>query len=107
MLSFEMSAIDVVLSVAILVLLLLFVTQRKSQSQFESQMKKSPKDDTLEEPEVKDGISAENRLDKQSAEGFQGCVHQLGHLRSMPKNTAVPAECFGCPKVLRCMFNDE
>jgi hypothetical protein len=107
MLSFEMSAIDVVLSVAILVLLLLFVTQRKSQSQFESQMRKFPKDDTSEEPEVKDRISAENRLDKQSAGGFQGCVHQFGHLRSMPKNTAVPAECFGCPKVLRCMFNDE
>jgi hypothetical protein len=107
MLSFEISAIDVVLSVAILVLLLLFVTQRKSQLQFESQPRRLPKNVKSEESEANDRIFAEHRLDKQTAEGFQGCVHQFGHLRNMPKNTAVPAECFGCPKVLRCMFENE
>jgi hypothetical protein len=107
MLSFEMSAIDVVLSVAILILLLLFVTQRKSQSQFESQMRRPAEDETSEESEARMRISVQDHLDEQSAERFRGCVHQFGHLRSMPKNTAVPAECFGCPKVLRCMFKNE
>ncbi len=107
MLSFEISAIDVVLSVAVLVLLLLFVTQTKSQLQFESQPRRLLEDKTLEESEAKERIFAEHRLDKQTAEGFQGCVHQFGHLRNMPKNTAIPAECFDCPKVLRCMFDNE
>ena len=50
--------------------------------------------------------AAEDSIKKQSAEGFQKCVHQFGYLKDMPKNTPIPDECFGCPKVLRCMFPD-
>ena len=107
MLSFEISAIDVVLMVVMLVLLLLFVTQRKNQSVGEPRLGINPQERLLEEPEVKEETSAENRLDKQSVDGFRGCVHQFGHLRSMPRNIAVPDECFGCPKVMRCMFKNE
>ena len=58
------------------------------------------------EPKETRETITENRFKKQSAEGFQKCVHQFGYLEDMPKNTPIPDECFGCPKVLRCMFPD-
>ncbi len=35
--------------------------------------------------------------------GFEGCPHKFGHLRSLPKNTSIPSECFGCPKIVDCL----
>lgn len=107
MLSFEISAIDVVLMVAMLILLVLFVTQRKSQSMAEPRLSINPQQKLSEEPEVKKEITVEDRLDKPSANNFRGCIHQFGHLKGMSENTPIPDECFGCPKVLRCMFRNE
>ena len=56
------------------------------------------------EPKETGETITENRLKKQSAEGFQNCVHQFGYLKDMPKNTPIPDECFGCPMVMRCLF---
>lgn len=35
---------------------------------------------------------------------FEGCPHKFGHLRSLPKNTPIPDECFGCPQILECLM---
>jgi hypothetical protein len=40
----------------------------------------------------------------QSSTGFQNCIHQFGYLKDHPKDTPVPDECFGCPKILHCLF---
>ena len=104
MLSFEISAMDVVLLVAMLVLLLLFVSQRRGQTAAEPRLNADHQEKFLVEPEATVETAVRNHLKKQAAEGFQKCVHQFGYLKDMPKNTPIPDECFGCPKVLRCMF---
>jgi len=105
MLSFEISAIDVVLMVVMLVLFLLFIAQRRSQPMAEPQLNIDDQEKhTLEETKAAEENMTEDSLKKHSAEGFQKCVHEFGYLRDMPKNTPIPDECFGCPKVLRCMF---
>jgi hypothetical protein len=104
MLSFEVSAMDVVLLVAMLVLLLLFITQKRNQPVAKIRLKTGHPEEVLEEPKKTGETATENPLKKQSTDGFQKCVHQFGYLRNMPKNTSIPDECFGCPKVLRCMF---
>jgi len=35
---------------------------------------------------------------------FEGCAHKFGYLRSLPKNTPIPDECFGCPQILECLM---
>jgi len=107
MLSFEVSAIDVVLLVAMLVLLLLFITQKRSQSVAEPRLSADHQERLFGGPKKMEETAAEDSMKKQSAKGFQKCVHQFGYLRNMPKNTPIPDECFGCPKVLRCMFPNE
>lgn len=38
---------------------------------------------------------------------FEGCPHKFGYLRTLPKNTPIPDECFGCPKILECLGPSE
>lgn len=34
---------------------------------------------------------------------FEGCPHEFGHLRNLPKNAPIPDECFGCSQILECL----
>jgi hypothetical protein len=34
------------------------------------------------------------------------CLHQFGYLRTFPKNSPIPDECFGCPKIVECLINN-
>jgi len=31
------------------------------------------------------------------------CLHHFGYLNELPKNTPIPGECFGCPKIVDCL----
>jgi hypothetical protein len=104
MLSFDLSAIDVVLLVAMLVLFLLIITQKRSPSAAEPRLGTNDQERVLKMSKETGATTTERPLKMQPADGFQKCVHQFGYLRTMPKNTPIPDECFGCPKVLRCMF---
>jgi len=58
-------------------------------------------------PERTDQTANEKLFATRSSKGFHECVHSLGYLRNLPQNTPVPNECFGCQKVMRCLFPDE
>ena len=103
MLSFDVSAVDVVLLVAMFVLFMLFISQKRGHSVAEPRLNMNAHEKLSKKPS-KTEKTAESSVKKQAAEGFQECVHQFGHLKDMPKNTPIQDECFGCPKVLRCMF---
>jgi hypothetical protein len=34
------------------------------------------------------------------------CSHFFGYLRKIPKNSAIPDECFSCPKMVECLSYD-
>lgn len=38
---------------------------------------------------------------------FEGCTHKFGYLKSLPKNTPIPDECFGCPQILECLMRSK
>jgi type IV secretory pathway VirB10-like protein len=38
---------------------------------------------------------------------FKGCSHKFGYLGTLPKNTPIPDECFGCPKILECLMRSK
>jgi hypothetical protein len=31
------------------------------------------------------------------------CAHRFGYLYALPKNTSIPNECLGCPKIVECL----
>lgn len=44
------------------------------------------------------------------AEAFptrKDCMHQFGYLRTFPKNSPIPDECFGCERIVDCLVNNK
>jgi hypothetical protein len=33
------------------------------------------------------------------------CVHHFGYLRTFPKNSPIPDECFGCERIVDCLVS--
>jgi len=106
MLSFDISAIDIVLLIAVIVLLLLSI-QKRGQSSTPSQLPAQERDQLSEKVETKSQNTKKKLPTTQSPKGFRGCAHDFGYLKNLPKNTPVPDECFGCPQVMRCLFANE
>jgi len=107
MLSFELSVVDIGLAIAVFVLLLLFLAQRKSQPKTYSELPAESQNTLPEKPAESIKTVPEKVSSKKQSKDFQECVHHFGYLRNLPKNTPVPEECFGCPKVMRCLFPNE
>ncbi len=164
MLSFEFSAFDLVLSVCVMVLIVLFVTtllklkpsnenkqpqrdevyeQEQESALFQNEPSMPPVSwqdaertapqkaqqmpqlvvsatangathESLEQiptpkesrephkqPKTKTTTSAK-QTPKNSDE--KDCLHHFGYLNKLPKNTSIPGECFGCPKIVDCLI---
>jgi hypothetical protein len=106
MLSFDVSAIDIVLLIAVIVLLVLFI-QKKGQASTTPPLSVQAQDELPEKTELKSQKAKKKLTANQSHKGFHECAHSFGYLKDLPKNTPVPNECFGCPQVMRCLFTSE
>jgi cytoskeletal protein RodZ len=106
MLSFDLSAIDVVLLVAVLILFSLYVARKPRASRTESKFE-SNADKKRTIPLIKKKNSSTKLKTSSSTQPnaeSQNCAHEFGYLKDLPRNTPVPDECFGCPKVMQCLF---
>jgi hypothetical protein len=110
MLEFDLSAIDIVLLVAVLILFLLYVSKKPSTSKTESgsELDISRKQEI---PSIKKDASRVKKPKTSSSVQLSAeslnCAHEFGYLKDLPRNTPVPDECFGCPKVMQCLFPKE
>jgi len=41
--------------------------------------------------------------EKKTPPSSRDCPHFFGYVRSLPKNTAIPDECLGCPWIVECL----
>lgn len=106
MLSFELSVIDIVLVIAVIVLLLLFLEQRKGQSTTTSELLDNGQEKTTKlVKNTQKGLSTTQTPYTET--GYRECLHHFGYLKNLPTGTFVPSECFGCPKVMRCLLPSE
>jgi hypothetical protein len=110
MLSFDLSAIDLVLLVAVLILFLLYVSKKPGASRAESELE-SNTDKKRRIPLTKKENShvkkPKTSSSTQSNVESLNCAHEFGYLKDLPRNTPVPDECFGCPNVMQCLFPKE
>jgi len=107
LLSFELSVIDIALVIAVVILLMLFLTHKHGQLTTKSELPITGQEKTSEKPKVPVKTAQEKISKTQSPMDFQECAHHFGYLRNLPKGTPVPDECFGCKKILRCLFPGE
>jgi hypothetical protein len=91
MLAFNISAIDVAISISVIVLGLLFLSILKSDSK--------PSQEPLET--VQNSVPKANSTQKSNGSGK--CTHYFGYLRSYPDNIPIPDDCANCAKGARCL----
>jgi len=104
MLSFEISVIDIVLVLAIIVLLILYITKQSTKPVAEPELS-VPEEKGAEKPseavETQKSIE-ERRPPTRSQTVSPECPHQFGYLKKLPKDAQIPDECFVCPKMTEC-----
>ena len=121
MLSFELSVVDIVLVIAIIILLLFLMTgsntkdtnapELSRKSWKDEFLRKTKKRKTLEEPR-KNIVTPEISEKKESSvapspEGSLECSHHFGYLKTLPLGSTVPEECRTCSCAARCLLMDE
>ena len=103
MLSFELSAIDLILAVAVLVLLILYITKLSKPSTGEKLLAR--KEGSSEKPATEATTPEEERKrvrSTQSQTGFARCPYGFGYLRKLDKGAPIPDECLGCSRIMEC-----
>lgn len=99
MLSFELSAIDIVLVIAAIVILALYLikpTVSKARSRSSAEDKKTHGDS---------GMPSISGLEKPKASSeliYANCLHSFGYLKNIPKGNSIPEECYVCPRMVQC-----
>ncbi len=131
MFTFDVSIIDIVLVVAIIVLLFLYSSNKKMQPHTTERshttvverqyipVTEKPLAPIVEEYHIEERkpIQEEQKVVSKTFESQDyapkspetppNCVHNFGYLESRPNNTPIPDECLGCSKVMQCLFQKE
>lgn len=91
MLSFELSAIDLILAIAVAVLLLLYMTKLSptfpEKASFLRPEKKNRKTETIK-------IKTPN--------GYAECPRGFGNIKRISEDNAISDRCLGCYKIMDC-----
>jgi hypothetical protein len=107
MLSFELSVIDVVLIIAIIILFSLHLTRTSKKFDVRSKLN-AGRQRSLEEKEMEGFVSeTPERKAFLAEEKVPGqCSYHFGHLSSISqKRDSIPEECYSCPKMMRCLYS--
>jgi len=107
MLSFELSVIDVVLIVAVIILLSFHLTRTPDRSNVESKLAVE-KEKSLKKGKIKNLVSKTSKKKGSSAEEKSPvkCSYHFGYLSSIPMGeNSIPEECYSCSWMMRCLFS--
>jgi len=105
-LTFELSAIDVILSIAVIILLILYIKKLSTKPTTEQK----PSIDKIvppEKPEAKiTSVKAEEVtvLPTQSSKNSKTCPYHFGYLKKHAKNKPIPDECWNCSRIVECLY---
>jgi hypothetical protein len=111
MLSFELSAIDLILAVAVIILLILYITKSSAKPSTgekllvrkESSSEKPAKEATMPEEEREKPMSTQ----PQPQTGSAKCPYGFGYLRKLDKEASIPDGCLGCSRIMECCSANE
>ena len=109
MLSFELSVIDVVLIIAVIILLSFHLTRTPEKPNVKPKLSVE-REKSLEKGKIKNLVSKTSRKKSSLAEEESPvkCSHHFGYLSSIPRGEdSIPEECYSCSRMIRCSFSRE
>ena len=96
MISFEVSAIDIILIIAVFVLLILYMTKLSE---------KSPEKISFL-PQVTKVAQQERLVSRPQTDCFE-CPRGFGNIRNLSEDNSVSERCLGCYKIMECYSENE
>ena len=111
MLSFELSAIDLILAIAVIILLVLYITKSSAKSPTEEKLLVARKN-VSEKPET-EAITPEEEKERlmsmqpEPQTGSAECPYSFGYLRKLDKKASIPDGCLGCSRIMECYSANE
>jgi len=100
MLSFEVTAIDLILVIAVIVLLLLHVAKlRNSPEEF---IKKS-----LEKSVKRQSVESKDNIRLDVGTGFGECPRGFGKIRGVANDDSISDRCLSCYRMSKCYIEEE
>jgi hypothetical protein len=108
MLSFEVSAIDLILAVAVIILLIFYMKNSSAKTPAQEELLVE-KENLSRKPDIEDA-----RLEKETTKPTQKpqkdsatCPYDFGYLRKLDKDASIPDKCLGCSRVMECSTANE
>jgi len=104
MLSFDISVIDIVLMLAIIVLLILYITKQSTKRVTKTQLSVPEKKGAEKPSEAVETQKSTEQKESQTRPQTDSleCPYHLGYLKKLPEETPIPDECFRCPRMVEC-----
>ncbi len=91
MLSFELSAIDLILVLSVIVLLILYMTKLSV---------KTPEENSFRQPIVKNANL--ERSVSMPQNDYTECPRGFGNIRKLGEDNSVSERCLGCYRIMEC-----
>ena len=96
MLSFELSAIDIILTISVVVLLILYFTRVQTRNHEEKPFKQP----TL-------SAASPERPAPMPQRDYTTCPRGLGNIRKLGEDNSVSERCLGCYRLMECYSENE
>ncbi|GAI06526.1 unnamed protein product [marine sediment metagenome] len=96
LISFELTAIDLILVIAVIVLLILYLTKFSVKTL-------EPK--YFRQPRAKDAKQERSALRSQS--DYTECPRGFGNIKKLGEDNSVSERCLGCYKIMECYSENE
>jgi len=96
MISFELTAIDLILVISVIVLLILYLTKFSV---------KTLEQKSFRQPRAKDAKQERFALSSQS--DYTECPRGFGNIKKLGEDNSVSERCLGCYKIMECYSENE
>ena len=108
MLSFELSAIDLILAIAVIILLILHITKSSAKPPTEEKLlveeKNPPKKPAIETTTPEEETK---RLTPKPQTDSTKCPYSFGYLKKLDKGAPIPDKCLSCSRIMECYSTNE
>ena len=104
MLSFDISVIDIVMMIAIIALLILYITKQSNKRLTEPETSVSEEKGAEKPSEAVEPKKSTEQKESQTRPQTDSleCPYHIGYLKKLPEETPIPDECFRCPRMVEC-----
>ena len=110
MLSFELSAIDLILIIAVIILLILYITKLSGKTPNQEKLLVEDKK-ISNKPSIETTIPDEEEERKRPTPKPQTdstkCPYSFGYLKKLDKDASIPDKCLSCSKIMECFSANE